>query len=239
MKTTIERLLNKVCLDERISSGIFLMEDNTHLDILQEYLEKYGLTKEEATAIRNKMFEGKYPERQAYNKDGLLVTFPTPAYKQRALARGTHFDKNPTKGQAFAAKTQPSAPVTTDAQPTTPTEPAPTSTEKPSEPVVPTPATTEPSTPAPSEPTPAAEVPVTGSLPVEQPKTPEQKKAETEYVEKILTTENTTIQDITVSDAKNFGWKQTMHGEWYDKSGTIKAKNFFNDKLNMQVIRLI
>lgn len=43
--------------------------------------------------------KGKHPERQAYNKNGLLVTFPTPEYKARAISKGTHFEKNPKAGQ--------------------------------------------------------------------------------------------------------------------------------------------
>jgi hypothetical protein len=60
----------------------------------------------------NKMLEGKYPERQAYNTNGILVTFPTPEYKQKAIARGTHFEENPKRGQAnvFTGDEQPEQP---------------------------------------------------------------------------------------------------------------------------------
>ena len=60
----------------------------------------------------NKMLEGKYPERQAYNSNGILVTFPTPEYKQKAIQRGTHFEENPKKGQAnvFTGDEQPEQP---------------------------------------------------------------------------------------------------------------------------------
>lgn len=44
--------------------------------------------------------KGKHPERQAYNKNGILVTFPTPEYKARAIAKGTHFEKNPKAAQS-------------------------------------------------------------------------------------------------------------------------------------------
>jgi hypothetical protein len=58
------------------------------------------------------MLEGKYPERQAYNTNGILVTFPTPEYKQKAIARGTHFEENPKRGQAnvFTGDEQPEQP---------------------------------------------------------------------------------------------------------------------------------
>jgi hypothetical protein len=50
------------------------------------------------------MVEGKYPERQAFNKDGVLVTFPTPQHKAKAISRGTHFEENPNPQAAAADK---------------------------------------------------------------------------------------------------------------------------------------
>ncbi len=123
----IDEMLSKICLDERISSGIFNLDDNDHIKILIEYLENGIIEKSKATLFINKMLEGKFPQRQAYNSDGLLVTFPTPEYKQRAIGRGTHFEENPKKGQAniFQAptpntSTPPSvqSPETTQSQPT-------------------------------------------------------------------------------------------------------------------------
>ena len=60
----------------------------------------------------NKMLEGRYPDRQAYNANGILVTFPTPEYKQKAIERGSHFEQNPKKGQAnvFSGDEQPEQP---------------------------------------------------------------------------------------------------------------------------------
>jgi hypothetical protein len=95
MSNTLDRVFNEVCLDERITDGIFQMENATHMDALRDYFLKKGVAKEAAITVTNRMVEGKYPERQAYNKDGILVTFPTPQHKARAIARGTHFEKNP------------------------------------------------------------------------------------------------------------------------------------------------
>jgi hypothetical protein len=95
MSNILDRVFNEVCLDERVTDGIFKMDDATHMDALREYFVKKGVTREAAIAVTNRMVEGKYPERQAYNKDGILVTFPTPQHKARAIARGTHFEKNP------------------------------------------------------------------------------------------------------------------------------------------------
>lgn len=104
------------------------------MDVLREALmDSYGIALNDAKTIHNKMVEGKYPERQAYNKDGLLVTFPTPQHKQRAIQRGTHFEQNPVsanqnvfggeKGQA-PATTPPATPPTQPAA----TPPAPQET---------------------------------------------------------------------------------------------------------------
>jgi hypothetical protein len=90
-----DRIFNEVCLDERITDGIFKMDNATHMDALRDYFVKRGITKEAAVHVTNRMVEGKYPERQAYNRDGILVTFPTPQHKSKAIARGTHFEKNP------------------------------------------------------------------------------------------------------------------------------------------------
>lgn len=105
MSNILDRVFNEVCLDERITDGIFQMENATHMDALRDYFVKKGVTKEAAIGVTNRMLEGKYPERQAYNKDGILVTFPTPQHKARAIARGTHFEKNPVP-QVQQAKAQ-------------------------------------------------------------------------------------------------------------------------------------
>lgn len=95
MSDILDRVFAEVCLDERITDGIFKMDEQTHMDALRDYFLRKGVHRESAIAVTNRMVEGKYPERQAYNKDGILVTFPTPQHKARAIARGTHFEKNP------------------------------------------------------------------------------------------------------------------------------------------------
>jgi hypothetical protein len=88
------------------------MSLNEHMDALRETLvDKFNITLNDSKEIHNKMLEGKYPERQAYNKDGLLVTFPTPQHKTKAISRGTHFEQDPTKAapNVFAAGQQPAA----------------------------------------------------------------------------------------------------------------------------------
>lgn len=100
MKSSIiDRILNDVSLDSRITDGIFLLEENAHMDVLREYLVNKGIEEEVVREFTNLVLDGKYPERQAYNANGILVTFPTPEYKARAIKRGTHFEKDPTRGK--------------------------------------------------------------------------------------------------------------------------------------------
>jgi hypothetical protein len=100
MSKVIDRILAEICLDERLPDGIFDLSNNVHMDVLRENLQDHmGLSLNDALEIHNKMLEGKYPERQAYNKDGLLVTFPTPQHKAKAIQRGSHFEQDPSKGQ--------------------------------------------------------------------------------------------------------------------------------------------
>lgn len=139
MPNTIDSILADVCLDERVEDGIFDMSNNAHMEVLRETLvDKYQININDVVNIHNKMLEGKYPERQAYNKDGLLVTFPTPQHKQRAIQRGTHFEQNPVQAQqnVFGGKSsttpQPQAPATPVPPPATPpTPPSQTSSQLP------------------------------------------------------------------------------------------------------------
>ena len=96
----IEKLLNNLCLDERIENGIFDIANNDHISILRDYLVKKGISEADSLEFSNRVVEaGKYPDRQAYNKNGILCTFPTPQHRQNAIRRGTHFEKDPTKGK--------------------------------------------------------------------------------------------------------------------------------------------
>jgi len=99
MSDILDKIFAEVCVDDRIPDGVFDMSNNVHMEVLRETLmDNYQVNINDAKVIHNKMVEGKYPERQAYNKDGLLVTFPTPQHKQKAISRGTHFEKDPTAG---------------------------------------------------------------------------------------------------------------------------------------------
>ena len=97
-KRILDKILNEVSLDNRVKDGVFNIEENDHMDALREYLGNRGLDEESIREFSNRVLEGKYPERQAYNAKGILVTFPTPEYKANAIKAGTHFEKDPTKG---------------------------------------------------------------------------------------------------------------------------------------------
>jgi hypothetical protein len=103
MKSLVEIIHNSimdVCIEPVVENGIFDPRNNEHVFCLIEKLEEKKLTEdiicEAIAAIRQ---EGKYPERQAYNKEGWLVTFPSPEYKNAAIKKGTHFASDPTHGK--------------------------------------------------------------------------------------------------------------------------------------------
>jgi hypothetical protein len=102
MRNIDESFLNSVLLDWSANSeeGIPSL-DEQGVESLYNSLISNGLNEEDAYGVASVIAEkGKHPERQAYNKNGLLVTFPTPEYKARAIAKGTHFEKNPKVGQS-------------------------------------------------------------------------------------------------------------------------------------------
>ena len=107
-------LINDICCDSRIKNGTFDMTNTDHVFILQEYLEKYGNDINTIVDKTASLFEaGRFPERQAYNKDGILVTFPSKEYRDRAVNKGTHFAENPKKAQTNIF-TEPPADVQSD-----------------------------------------------------------------------------------------------------------------------------
>ena len=94
-------LVNEIGCDSRIKNGTLDLKNEDHVIILQEYLENIGYDINKIVEKTAKLFEaGRFPERQAYNKDGILVTFPNKQYRDRAVTKGTHFAENPKKAQA-------------------------------------------------------------------------------------------------------------------------------------------
>lgn len=207
----VSELLSDLCLDERVQDGIFDMSNNEHLQVLREKLESIGISKQEAVEMSNKVIEGKYPERQAYNRNGILVTFPNPEYKAAAIKRGTHFEEDPTKGQSnidFSSEPTPSQPV---AEPAPQVEPA-------AQPTSAVPQSGPPSAPTtPSVPQPASQ-PELDDL---KSRPADQIKKDAEDVQKILTTE------FTLDEAKNNGWIRSKSSSWYDNEGNFKGYEWY------------
>lgn len=105
MNNKILKILSEVITececDTRIESGIFDLYNADHLVIMVEHLAQRGISEEISEEIlETSLFdEGKYPERQAYNKDGWLVTFPSKEYRDAAIKKKTHFSSDPTHGR--------------------------------------------------------------------------------------------------------------------------------------------
>jgi len=211
----LQDLLEQVCVDTRIQDGIFSLEKDDHLDILQEYLQhQCGLSCEQTILLRNCIVEGKYPERQAYNVNGLLVTFPTPEYKQKAITRGTHFEENPKKAQQAAAVN------IFDKEPEPQTAvPA----EKPAD--QPDQVSTDASAPT------VQSEPIEKDQPEPEPdlRTPQEKQQDAEVVQKILTTEYSLEEAVS----NNF---YNKHGTWYTSEGEIVGKSRYVENLGKVII---
>lgn len=99
--TLIDSILSESSLDSRIESGIFDIHNFEHMEIMAEHMAAHGIDEKIISEVINELVvgEGKFPERQAYNKDGWLVTFPSAEYKQAAIKKGTHYASDPTHGK--------------------------------------------------------------------------------------------------------------------------------------------
>jgi hypothetical protein len=97
----IQEVLDEVCLDDRISNGMFDVQSINHLGILKEYATQM-VDEEFAGALVDQIApveEGNFPERQAFNDDGILVTFPDEESKAAAISRGSHHETAPSGTQ--------------------------------------------------------------------------------------------------------------------------------------------
>jgi hypothetical protein len=96
----IEDIITESALDSRIPDGIVNLHNSEHIAVIAERMHDSKINEEIINEfVETFMEEGKYPERQAYNKDGWLVTFPSGEYKQRAIKKGTHYGSDPTHGK--------------------------------------------------------------------------------------------------------------------------------------------
>ena len=101
MNKFINDILLEISLDSRIPDGIVDLTNYKHTQILAEQLFDREIPVSTIVEVINDIVakEGKYPDRQAYNKEGWLVTFPSAEYKQAAIKKGTHFSTDPTHGK--------------------------------------------------------------------------------------------------------------------------------------------
>lgn len=128
----IEKVLNDVSVDSRITDGIFNIQNNQHIGYLCEYLISKGLNKSLVFEFAGTLLEkGNFPERQAYNSKGILVTFPTPEYKKEAIRAGTHFETDPTRGHPNVFSGNDKPPATEPPPGATAAQSAPTKTNLP------------------------------------------------------------------------------------------------------------
>lgn len=100
MNNFIYNIITEASLDKRIPDGMVNLKNMEHLQVVAEAM--YDACGDESIVnefVDGFVDEGKYPDRQAYNKDGWLVTFPSAEYKQKALKKGTHFSSDPTRGK--------------------------------------------------------------------------------------------------------------------------------------------
>jgi hypothetical protein len=100
MTSISDNVFAQVCLDERVTDGIFRMYEEAHMDALRDYLTKRGITPDVVREVTNRMLEGNYPDRQAWRKeDGILVTWPSPKHKKAAMQKfpGKYTDQEPKK----------------------------------------------------------------------------------------------------------------------------------------------
>jgi len=96
----ISGIITEAALDSRIQDGMVNLKNIEHIQVVAEAM--YDACEDESIVnefVDGFVDEGKYPDRQAYNKDGWLVTFPSAEYKQRAIKKGTHYGSDPTHGK--------------------------------------------------------------------------------------------------------------------------------------------
>jgi len=114
MSHIIDNVFSEVCLDERVSDGIFRMEEEQHMNALRDYFIKKGITKEAAIHVTNRMVEGRFPERQAYRaEDGILVTWPSPQHMAKAFKEnpGKYVKENPKPPEQQKKESPPKEPI--------------------------------------------------------------------------------------------------------------------------------
>lgn len=100
VKKFISDIISEAALDQRIPDGVVDLYNTDHVQVVAEKMYDAGANEFLINEfIERFVVEGKHPERQAYNKDGWLVTFPSKEYRDAAIKRGTHSTSDPTHGK--------------------------------------------------------------------------------------------------------------------------------------------
>jgi hypothetical protein len=98
--TLITDLIMEAALDSRIPDGVVNLKNHLHVQVIAENMYDAGIDTTTINEFVKKFVdEGKYPDRQAFNKEGWLVTFPSKQYRDAAIKKGTHAIADPTHGQ--------------------------------------------------------------------------------------------------------------------------------------------
>jgi len=203
-------LVNEIGCDSRIKNGTLDLKNEDHVFVLQEYLEKAGYDINEIVDKTARLFEaGRFPERQAYNKDGILVTFPNKQYRDRAVNKGTHFAENPKKAQTNI--------FTADGEPEGGEQ---TSSEK------------SKSQPATLDQT--LEKDIEGNKDTDE-RTPREKKQDAYGVEAILMGQ-TPLVNYSVDEAKKFGFYKKGFN-WYDTEGSLIGEQIYDETIKKVLIK--
>lgn len=210
MSSIADRVFAEVCLDERISDGVFRMDEEEHMNALRDYFLKKGITKEAAISVTNRMVEGKYPDRQAYRaEDGILVTWPSPKHKQKAMREnpGKYVEENPfPKSPAEKGREKRDSRLKTPPPEDKVKEPTPTPEDEPDEEsrpasnlfnTGPEPKIRQGNKELSVEPVGGVKQPTAIQMPPPAPKTPETIAAEKELVNQIMQADDSVVANVT------------------------------------------
>jgi hypothetical protein len=203
-------LVNEIGCDSRIKNGALDLKNEDHVFVLQEYLEKAGYDINEIVEKTAKLFEaGRFPDRQAYNKDGILVTFPNKQYRDRAVNKGTHFAENPKKAQANIFKADPEQGVDQKDDSSKPKE---------------EPATLDQT----------LEKDIVSDKDTDD-RTPKEKQIDAGGVEAILIGQ-TPLVNYSVDEAKSYGFYNKGF-KWFDTNGDLIGEQIYDENISKVLIK--
>jgi len=233
--SVIEQLLLEVCAHPKVSDGIVNFEIQEHVDALIDVLRKTSMDESTIRSVTNPLNEGKHPERQAYNREGFLVTFPNSDYKKQALASGEYTNQDPTNGKGgmhLVKKVEPtdapaSQPSVSKPEPQKQTthQPSVGAPQKPASPTTTPQPTSQPST---TQTTPQVKTSSPKPVASTAAKTP---GGATEYTTGIPVSPSTDLnldkisayKDPSLEWAHNKKWDKRENNNYYDAEGNLKA----------------